>query len=488
MLHRVIGNPRVSWYFSKIPLFPPERASRPQAPSPFTEPPLPGAIQPQLAVGPVDDPLEREADSVAEQVMRMPAPEVSAAAAPPQVSRKCAECEGEEKLQKKPSGPAEAAAGEARAIVHQVLRSPGQPLDEATRAYFEPRFGHDFSAVRVHTGAQAAASAQALNANAYAHGRDIVFDANAYDPDTTIGRRLIAHELTHVLQQDGAAARERAQRDDKDKGKAPSFPKQGVKIVGKDADALVTILADCTGLGLKLDKDQMLTVTSKAEKKGAGISPSARAQILAMTEKPARGIIVDTGSAAPFVGEFSHDFPGFQQLDIGDVKALAVAGGEAGGATACDLVVHEVSEAFIGRGIAIEGKVKGKDIYEKAHAQALVIEAKVRADLKLGARTEKTSMEFIGIEASDTTLWLDAISFTKGKKTVSQLSLLRGTLGPEKDGTRNVEVMDIVATRVVAGEVTFAGREQAILTFNKYAADLGFKPLPVPAKAEEKKK
>ena len=61
--------------------------------------------------------------------------------------------------------------------MHQALRSPGQPLDHATRAYFEPRFGHDFSQVRVHTDDRAAASARAVNARAYAVGREIVFAA-----------------------------------------------------------------------------------------------------------------------------------------------------------------------------------------------------------------------------------------------------------------------------------------------------------------------
>src|SRR5581483_4061930 len=104
------------------------------------------------------------------------------------------------------------------------------------------------------------------------------------------------------------------------------------------------------------------------------------------------------------------------------------------------------------------GKIKGHDVYDKAHAQALAIEAKVRADLGRGARAEKSSMEFLGLEGSDSTLWLDASPYVKGKKTVSQLSILRGKLGPEKDGTRNVESMEIVASRVVKGEVKFSSR------------------------------
>ncbi len=86
-------------------------------------------------------------------------------------------------------------------IVHEVLRSPGQPLDAGTRAFMEPRFGHDFSQVRVHTDAKAAESARAVNAMAYTVGRDVVFASRQYAPATTHGRRLLAHELTHTIQQ-----------------------------------------------------------------------------------------------------------------------------------------------------------------------------------------------------------------------------------------------------------------------------------------------
>jgi len=89
-------------------------------------------------------------------------------------------------------------------MVHDVLRSPGQPLDTGTRAFMEPRFGHSFADVRVHTDARAAESARAVSAVAYTVGRNIVFGAGRYAPDTGAGRRLLAHELTHVVQQAGA--------------------------------------------------------------------------------------------------------------------------------------------------------------------------------------------------------------------------------------------------------------------------------------------
>jgi hypothetical protein len=87
-------------------------------------------------------------------------------------------------------------------IVNEVLREPGAPLEPAVRAFFEPRFGRDFSGVRVHTNARASESAAAVGALAYTAGNHIVFAAGHYAPASPQGRRLLAHELTHVLQQD----------------------------------------------------------------------------------------------------------------------------------------------------------------------------------------------------------------------------------------------------------------------------------------------
>lgn len=87
-------------------------------------------------------------------------------------------------------------------IVHEVLHSPGQPLDGETRQLMEAHFGRDFSEVRVHTDARAAESAQAVGALAYTVGRDITFGAGQYLPMTATGQKLIGHELTHVVQQE----------------------------------------------------------------------------------------------------------------------------------------------------------------------------------------------------------------------------------------------------------------------------------------------
>lgn len=96
------------------------------------------------------------------------------------------------------------------ASVHDVLRESGQPLDRETRAFFEPRLGHDFSRVRVHTNSAASASAAAIDAQAYTVGRDVVFGAGNYGPRSREGRRLLAHELAHVVQQARGGSRVQA--------------------------------------------------------------------------------------------------------------------------------------------------------------------------------------------------------------------------------------------------------------------------------------
>jgi uncharacterized protein DUF4157 len=119
--------------------------------------------------------------------------------------------EGEEcskkPLQRHAAGQAEPTA--VPSIVQEVLRSPGQPLDAQTRAFMELRFGHDFSRVRLHLGAHATESARAVNALAYTSGWNVVFGQGQYNPTTHQGRQLLAHELTHVVQQRGYAGHQK---------------------------------------------------------------------------------------------------------------------------------------------------------------------------------------------------------------------------------------------------------------------------------------
>ncbi len=111
----------------------------------------------------------------------------------------CADCK-RKRLQRSAVGAGPAVAPP---IVHDVVRSPGRPLEPSVQGEMEARLGHDFSRVRVHADPQAASSAEAVSAQAYAVGRHVVFGEGAYRPATGDGRSLIAHELTHVVQQGG---------------------------------------------------------------------------------------------------------------------------------------------------------------------------------------------------------------------------------------------------------------------------------------------
>lgn len=113
----------------------------------------------------------------------------------------CAECRQKREGMMQRASMSSAPVNGISPIIHDALSSSGQPLDGGTRAFMESRFGHDFSQVRVHTDTQASESAKAVNALAYTVGPNIVFQSGQYAPETAAGKRLLAHELTHVVQQ-----------------------------------------------------------------------------------------------------------------------------------------------------------------------------------------------------------------------------------------------------------------------------------------------
>jgi hypothetical protein len=153
-------------------------------------------LQRKLRINEPGDRYEQEADRVADQVMRMAEPASESDAS--KFSRSA--------LVQRNVGANAAGPAAAPAIVQDVVSSPGEPLDAGTRAFFEPRFGHDFSRVRVHSDRHAAESARAVNALAYTVGPDVAFGAGQYRVNSTEGRRLLAHELTHVVQQSAAGS------------------------------------------------------------------------------------------------------------------------------------------------------------------------------------------------------------------------------------------------------------------------------------------
>ena len=166
-----------------------------------------GAPQTRLTVNTPGDVYEQEADRVATQVLRMSDEEVLTARAGEGIQRLTSEEEEEELLQaKEESGATPQVTPETQAAI-DAMRGSGAPLDPTTRAFMEPRFGHDFSQVRVHTDTRAATAARSLDALAFTVGNDIAFAPGQYRPGSDDGRALLAHELTHTLQQTGGAAR-----------------------------------------------------------------------------------------------------------------------------------------------------------------------------------------------------------------------------------------------------------------------------------------
>jgi len=147
------------------------------------------SLQSKLTIGASNDPLEQEADRVADQVMAASAsPAVSST--PPRIQRF--------------TGQMTEGLGTAPAGVERVLSSPGRPLDRAIQQDMGQRFNHDFSHVRVHTDSKAAESARAVNAQAYTVGQHVAFASGQYAPASPQGKRLLAHELAHVVQQSGS--------------------------------------------------------------------------------------------------------------------------------------------------------------------------------------------------------------------------------------------------------------------------------------------
>jgi len=223
------------------------------------------AVQRKLAVGASNDPLELEADRISEQVLsRSPAGPIAAG---PLAIRRAAAQSGEST----PAPPS----------VQRAIGGFGAPLETGLRQDMEQRFGHDFSRVRVHTGAMAEQSARDVNAHAYTLGHAIVFDAGRFAPGTHEGRRLLAHELTHVVQQSGASEIQTARR-----GQALTAPpatalattgliqrEVNPKRIASKGDVLEKIkrIVDSTGSG----KDPAIANLSRLGKLGIGFNPGA---------------------------------------------------------------------------------------------------------------------------------------------------------------------------------------------------------------------
>ena len=177
----------------------------------------PNGIPTKLKIGKPRDKYELEANRVAEQIIRMPEPSAAAGSSvqyhvdPLSVQQSCSNCEKDLRRQRREEEEACLQAKKNPDDTPQVLpklenqlnilRSRGQPLSESARAFFEPRFGYDFRNVRIHTDTRASEMARILNARAFTVGHDVVFEGGQFVPGSRDGKRLLAHELAHVTQQ-----------------------------------------------------------------------------------------------------------------------------------------------------------------------------------------------------------------------------------------------------------------------------------------------
>lgn len=154
-------------------------------------------LETKLAISEPGDVYEQETDRVTEEVISM---------SPVDANKKQSGSMTLPLVQRHASAGSATGLPEVPPIVNEVLNSPGKPLDDDARSFLELRFGHDFSKVRVHTDGRAVQSAQAVNALAYTVGENVVFASGQYSPQTVAGRHILAHELTHVVQQTAAPA------------------------------------------------------------------------------------------------------------------------------------------------------------------------------------------------------------------------------------------------------------------------------------------
>jgi hypothetical protein len=184
------------------------------------------AIQAKLKVAPSGDRFEAEADRIADAVVREPASGSTSSGISRQsissVQRKCAHCEEEEKLQRKSSGTERGVGPVSHSLENSIesARRGGHEMPRPVRQYFEPRFGTDLTGVRLHTDANAGNLASAIGARAFTSQQDIFFAHGQYQPESPTGQRLLAHELTHTVQQRGTNSLH-LQREEDDKGGLP---------------------------------------------------------------------------------------------------------------------------------------------------------------------------------------------------------------------------------------------------------------------------
>jgi outer membrane protein OmpA-like peptidoglycan-associated protein len=314
-----------------------------------------GLIQGKLHVNQPGDQYEQEADRVADKVMTMPE------ANGERLRRQ--EDEEQQALQTKSDSAQNHVSPAVEANI-QSLMGGGRPLRDDTRRFFEPRFGYDFSGVRIHSDEPAAQTARAVNAQAFTLGRNIVFGAGQYSPETINGKRLLAHELTHVVQQQAMPARLVKNK------LQPRIQRRLVTFGGPaDVNALLGLLGPRAGLTLAMNpvnNQVQITAVSPA----APPSATLRARLTTIINHATQHaeISVARGQPLVFVGAFPQPtdltVTRVQRVDIDDI--LAIEAGAPGNGVA--FAMHEIEENFQAHGVA---PVAGTNRFPAAHQAAI---------------------------------------------------------------------------------------------------------------------
>ena len=308
-----------------------------------------GAATGQLSVSQPGDAHEVEADRMADAVMSAPSPHTNAnITASPQTAsratthRTCAQCDDESEqkggglIHREPSStsPIEVASAAVATNIH-AMEGGGHALPETTRAYFEPRFGANLSHVRVHTGGRAEQTAKSINAKAFTVGPNIAFGSGHYSPESQEGRKLLAHELTHVMQQDRGPAIQRDVLDDV--GDAVSSVAGTVSDVASDAvDVVSDVASGAANKVSDLVSDAADAVTGVVDTligKLRGAFDSALGQINAAWARVKTGVTEAIDGALGKVGRFLGGIAAFfgplavalSSLNAGSLRAAWAA-------------------------------------------------------------------------------------------------------------------------------------------------------------------
>ena len=318
----------------------------------------PPVIQPKLAVSTPGDPSERQADRVADQVTG-PAPLAA------QTSH----------------SNEDSPTNSPQSTLPRLIPGNGQTLPAGERDFFEPRFGHDFSSVRIHADARAATSAELLNARAYTLGSDVVFGPGQYAPGTGEGRRLLAHELAHVVQQSSGNA-------------GPALQRQ-LKVTGDKADikAMLTLLGTTSGLTLAHDPKTTLVSWAAAKSKAKVVSAELAKTLQTIIDDPKQDAEINLGrkQAGVSFGSFPEDLSQslIQEVRIDQMLDLEKGAPGAGAAK----LAHEITENYTGHSLQTYNWTTA---FSLSHTEGLRVENQVERETGFAGDRRNTFMVLTG--------------------------------------------------------------------------------------------